>query len=118
MLVHLETQPNGEIQRKYCPLKLETKNIHFFPMNWTLVHEINEDSPLFGYDLTKLTKECAEILILIKGFDDTFSQVVHSRFSYCPNEILEDKVFEKIYTINQAGDILVDIDKIHAYRDV
>ncbi len=118
MLMHLETQPNGEIQRKYYPLKLETKNIHFFPMNWTIVHAINEDSPLYGYDLEKLKTECAEILILIKGFDDTFSQVVHSRYSYCPDEILENKVFEKIYTINQAGDILVDIDKIHAYREV
>ena len=33
-------------------------------------------------------KLSAEILILIQGFDDTFSQVVHSRYSYRHDEIV------------------------------
>ena len=84
-------------------------------MNWTIVHEINQESPLFKTNLEELKKHLGEVLILIKGFDDTFSQVVHSRFSYCAAEIIEGKTFDRIYEIDENGNILVDIDKIHSY---
>ena len=35
-----------------------------------------------------LANVSAEILILIQGFDDTFSQEVHSRYSYRHDEIV------------------------------
>lgn len=115
MFMRFVDDENGELRRKYFPLKLETRKINFFPMNWTIVHEIDQESPLFETNLEELKKHLGEVLILIKGFDDTFSQVVHSRFSYCAAEIIEGKTFDRIYEIDENGDILVDIDKIHSY---
>ena len=105
----------GHLRRKYFSLKLQTSKINFFPMNWTIVHEIDEYSPLHNVSIEELKENCGEVLILIKGFDDTFSQVVHSRFSYCAEEIVTNKTFDRIYEIDENGDIMVDIDKIHSY---
>lgn len=104
--------------RKYYQLQLETSNIYFFPLNWTLVHVIDEDSPLFGLDHATMMEQDAEILILIKGFDDTFGQVVHSRFSYKAEEVVVGARFTKAYGSDDDGNIIMDVNAIHAYEEV
>lgn len=100
-------------QRRYFQLDLETSQIVFFPMNWTLVHEISKDSPLHNRDHEELIAMNAELLILIKGFDDSFNQMVHTRYSYRWDEVLWDQQFAKAFHTNQEGDIIMDVDKIH-----
>ncbi len=69
---------NGELTRSFIDLPLERRTIYFFALTWTVVHPIDSASPLFGKTREDLAKVSAELLILIEGFDDTFSQVVHS----------------------------------------
>jgi inward rectifier potassium channel len=71
--------PPGAMKRKFEPLKLERDGIYFLALTWTVVHPIDETSPLYGKTVEDLARLQAEFLILIKGFDDTFSQTVHSR---------------------------------------
>lgn len=101
--------------RKYYRLPLEIESIHFFPMNWTIVHAINEASPLFGLTASDLEDLDAEILILIKGFDDTFGQDVHSRFSYKYDEVVFNAKFKSAYHTN-SGRTEMDINKIHDHE--
>ena len=59
--------------------------MQFFPLSWTIVHPIDEQSPLYNYTKEDLIKsDAAKFLILLKSFDliDTFSQIVHSRSSW------------------------------------
>ncbi|OGC76954.1 MAG: hypothetical protein A2Z27_06425 [candidate division Zixibacteria bacterium RBG_16_50_21] len=103
---------NGQLQRRYYELKLERPGIHFFPLAWTVVHPIDQSSPLFrkkGSDLASLQ---AEIMILIKGFDDTFSQTVHTRYSYRFDELLWGAKFIPIFYIDQQGDVMLELDRI------
>src|SRR5579862_9453651 len=74
--------PPGRLARKYQTLALERERVYFFPLTWTVVHPIDEASPLYGKTPAQLEELQAEILILIKGFDETFSQTVNSRYSY------------------------------------
>src|SRR4029077_16404303 len=76
-----------ESKRIYNVLKLERPSVYFFPLTWTIVHPIDRDSPFHGKTAADLEKLQAEVLILIKGFDDPFSQTVHSRYSYRYDEI-------------------------------
>ena len=103
---------NGQMARKYYDLKLERSSIHFFPLTWTVVHPIDETSPLYGKKAEDLRASQAEIMILIKGFDDTFSQVVHSRYSYRYDEILWGAKFVPIFYTDQQGDIILELDRI------
>ena len=97
VLVKLEEEEDGELKRKFYRLNLENDAIHFFPMNWTLVHPIGAGSPLLGLTSDDLKKKKAEVLILIKGFDDTFSQIVHARTSYTADEIYSGASFDRVF---------------------
>ena len=102
--------------RKYYVLNLQLAFIHFFALNWTLVHHINEDSPLYGMSEKMLKDADAEILILLKGFDDTFGQVVYQRYSYKYSEIVHGAKFSKPYSTDKLGRTVIDVNKIHDYE--
>jgi inward rectifier potassium channel len=107
---------SGEsVNRKYYNLRLEMSNIHFFPLSWTVVHPIDDKSPLFGITQEELENVNAEVLILIKGFDESFGQHVHVRFSYRWDEIVWGAKFIRNFHTNDDGGVVVDVDGVHNY---
>ena len=111
MMTYLEKSDN-RFTRKYYPLKLEIKFIYFFPLPWTIVHLIDEDSPLYGKTAKDLEKLEAELLIMVKGFDDSFSQHVITRSSYKHDEIDWDVKFVRAYSTDETGETIVDLEKV------
>lgn len=108
----LENLPNGRRTRKYYALPLERGKVNFFPLNWTIVHPITEESPLFGKTAEELTYADAEVLILIRATEDTFSQTVHARSSYHARDFEWGAKFKTMYD-NQVKDITtLDITKL------
>ena len=103
---------NNQFTRKYFPLKLEIKFIYFFPLPWTIVHQIDEDSPLFGKTESDLKYLEAELLVMIKGFDDSFSQTVITRNSYKYDEIEWDSKFIRTFSTDESGETIVDLEKL------
>lgn len=115
VLSRLEKDKNGQLSRKYYSLKLERSKVNFFPSNWTIVHAITEDSPLFGQTDQDLEDNETEIMILIKGFDDSFAQTVHSRYSYIASEIIWNAKFVPMQS-NQGHMTIVDLAKLSDYE--
>lgn len=110
---------DGNRIRKYYPLNLERPKVVFFPLPWTVVHPIDEKSPLFGCTQQDLIAGDAEFLILFTGIDETFSQTVHSRSSYRADEIVWGARFSNLYIQADDGHILgVDIDRFHNFERV
>ena len=112
-LSRLERSPTGMI-RKFHDLKLERNKVVFFPLSWTLVHPIDNESPLFGWSASDLLATDAEILILLTGTDETSSQAVHSRSSYKADEIVWNATFASIFRRSKEQDILgMDVTRLH-----
>ncbi|HEX2867429.1 MAG TPA: ion channel [Ignavibacteriales bacterium] len=107
---------NGTSKREYYNLTLERSYIYFFPLSWTIVHPIDEDSPFWNKTAEDLQKLETEILILIKGYDDIFSQYVHSRFSYRFDEIIWGARFKPAFFIDNNGDVIIDLRNLHNYE--
>ena len=106
-------EENGKIERRFDPLELERKRVTFFPLAWTVVHPIDENSPLSGLTLDDLRKGDAELLILLSGTDETFAQIVHTRTSYKADEIIYGYKFTTIYKERRDGEpISIDIRKL------
>ena len=103
---------DSRFNRKYFPLKLQIKFINFFPLPWTIVHPIDEDSPLSGKTAADLAELEAEVLIMIKGFDDSFSQHVITRSSYKHDEIDWNVKFVRAYSTDETGETIVDLGKV------
>lgn len=104
---------DGQTKRLFYPLTLERTQVTFFPLTWTVVHPIDESSPLLGVTQEGLIESDAEFLILLKAFDDTFSQTVHARSSYKHNEVIVGAKFGTIYGTDDRGKTIVELHKIH-----
>jgi inward rectifier potassium channel len=92
--------------------------VYFFPLTWTVVHPIDAKSPLFGKTAQDLATARAEILILLQGFDDTFSQVVHSRYSYRHDEIVWGAKFAPAFQVDPNGDLILEVNRVGELRRV
>lgn len=104
---------NGRIVRRFDILELERRKVTFFPLAWTIVHPIDDDSPMRGLTQQDMIATDAEILILLTGLDDTFSQGVHARSSYKPDKIKFGYKFANIYNEVEDGQpISIDVRKL------
>jgi inward rectifier potassium channel len=104
--------PPGKLTRQYKSLALERPSVYFFPLTWTVVHPIDESSPLYGKTAEELERLQAEVLILIKAFDDTFSQMVNSRYSYRYDELVWGAKFSPAFGIDDNGNMVLEVDQV------
>ena len=108
----------GRLQRDYKDLSLERPKVYFLPLTWTIVHPIDSDSPLYGKTAEDLARSQAEFLILIKAFDDTFSQTVNARYSYRHDDIIWGARFTPAFKVDQQGDLVLEMDRINELKMV
>ncbi|MDP9178888.1 MAG: ion channel [Gemmatimonadota bacterium] len=99
--------------RQYDQLELERKRVVFFPLSWTIVHPIDEKSPMWGMTADELAARDAEFLVLLSCMDETFSQLVHARTSYKPSEIVFGHRFVNIYKpVRADGTVAIDVRRL------
>ena len=104
-----------DFTRRYYTLPLERDQVTFFPLNWTLVHDITPNSPLYEATPPQLAEQNAEILILLRGFDDTYAQDINARSSYRYDELRWNHRFVRPYrTVEGTGETLLDLGLISA----
>ena len=110
-----EVDDRGGRVRRYRLLPLERNKVVFFPLSWTIVHPIDEASPLAGKSREELERDEAEILVLLTGVDETFEQTVHARTSYRADEIVWNARFQSAFLPQrQASRVVgVDVSRIH-----
>lgn len=113
VLLMTVNRADGQLKRSFTDLELERRRVYFFPLTWTVVHPIDSASPFYGKSAEELQRQEAELLILIRAFDDTFSQVVHSQFSYRHDEILWGARFEPAFRVDRDGDLILDVNRVH-----
>ncbi len=111
LLMTVEPSDQG-LKRKYRPLTLERNAVVFMPLTWTVVHPIDETSPLWGQTSRQLAELQAEFLILIKAFDDTFSQTIHVRRSYRHEEVVWGARFVPAFEPDVHGRMELDLGRI------
>jgi inward rectifier potassium channel len=111
MLSTVESSDHG-LLRRFKYLTLERPQVQFLPLTWTIVHPIDESSPLWGKKAEHLAQQQAEVLILIKAFDDTFFQTVHVRHSYRFEEVVWGARFVPAFEPDAQGEMVLDLGKL------
>ncbi len=100
--------------REFLPLTLERDRVDFFPLSWTLVHPIDPSSPFWGWTYEQIQAASTELLVMIQGFDETFSQTVHTRSSYTADEMIWGARFTDLFNPPMPdGTISIDVGKLH-----
>jgi inward rectifier potassium channel len=114
ILMLVEGEP-GKQKRTFQGLPLERDEVDFLALTWTIVHPIDESSPLFGKTNRDLEQKQAEVIVLIKGFDETFSQSVRARYSYRFDEIDWNAKFTPAFEFDATGSMVLNIDKVGSH---
>lgn len=108
---------DGKRQRIFHTLELERPFVAFFPLHWTVVHPIDEQSPLYGWTEEQMHAAESEFLILLTATDEVFAQIVHSRTSYSAHELIWNARFTSMFTDREAG-IGFNPSKLHGVEKV
>lgn len=112
-------EKDGRRIRQYHTLPLDRQKVTFFPLHWTIVHEIDQKSPLHGKDDQFLKEAETEMFVLITATDETYSQTVHSRSSYRYDEIIWGAKFRDIFEKSAKGKAIgVNMKRIHDYERI
>ena len=112
-------EENGKEEFKFYQLSLERSRIDFFTMNWTLVHPIDEQSPLFGFAEEDIRDTDIEIYVQVTGFNPIFSNTVTQRTSYTFKEIIWGAKFKPMYRESPDGSTtILELHKLNAYEKV
>lgn len=112
--VSMHAPGNGPTNRRFHELKLERSRVELFPLAWTIVHPIDEQSPLYGYTEEQLKLSDPEFFVMLTGMDETASQLVSTRSSYKHEEVVWNAKFASLYApITQQEPITIDVGKLH-----
>jgi inward rectifier potassium channel len=110
----IEPDGRGGTVRRYALLPLERNKVTFFPLSWTIVHPIDDASPLARLTPEDLERRHAEILVLLSGVDEALEQTVHARSSYRSDEIVWNARFQSMFLQSDARSrVSVDISRVH-----
>jgi inward rectifier potassium channel len=109
---------DGGYKRNYEILKLEREKVLFFALTWTVVHPIDGESPFYGKSPGDLERLQAEVLILVKAWDETFSQNVNQRYSYRFDEIVWNAKFKPAFAVDGQGSMVLDVGLVGAYGEL
>ena len=86
-----------ELKRHFHTLTLERDFVALFPLNWTVVHPIDANSPIHDWTRDDYCRRFSELLITIEGYDRVFAQQITIHNSYTYEEMEWDARFLPMY---------------------
>ena len=105
--------------RRFYDLPLVRSRVPLLQLTWTLMHPIDETSPLYNATPQTLQDWDAEIIVSLTGLDETFSQTIHARYSYIAEDIICNARFADIINRREDGNgINIDYSLFHEVRPV
>jgi inward rectifier potassium channel len=112
------TTREGIVMRRFEELSLVRSRSPLFALSWTIMHRIDETSPLHGLTLDTMHSNQVELIILLSGTDDTLADVIYARHAYGPDNILWDHRFVDVLSLTPHGKRMVDLNKFHDTKPI
>ena len=95
-------------EKKFYNLKLERDAIMYLPTVWTIVHEIDEKSPLYNLTNSEIAKLNAELFLLLQYHEESFAQNVYQIYSYNFEEMEVDVKYKSSFNFDENGFTILD----------
>src|SRR5581483_8700685 len=81
-VVLFERTAEGVTYRRTHDLRLERERLSIFALTWTVMHVIDEKSPLFGYTRQRLAETDARLFLAVEARDPAMSTTVYDMKDY------------------------------------
>lgn len=110
-LIRTEKTKEGMTFYRLVDMQLARDNSQALARSWTVMHPIDEKSPLFGATPQSCKDEEVELVVTVVGTDDTSLQPVHGRVRYVLEEIVWGARHADILRELPDGRIELDVSK-------
>lgn len=107
-----ETTMEGVSMRRVVDLELLRNNSPVFSLSWTVMHVIDESSPLHGMSLQELADERAIVIVTLTGIDNTFSETVHARKIFLSEDVSLGERFVDVIDF-EGEQLRIDLRAFH-----
>lgn len=118
VLARTETTSDGVEFRRFYDLPLLRQRSPLFTLSWTVIHLIDDASPLAGASAEAMERNQTELLAVFWGHDEGFAQTVHARHAYDCDDIAWNARFADIFIDLPDGHRALDFgrfDKIEPF---
>jgi inward rectifier potassium channel len=107
-----ETTAEGKPFRRAQELRLERSHIPVFPLTWTLMHVVDERSPLHGYDAARAIEADLRIFVTLEARDPTLATTVHDIRDYAPGDLRFGMRYADAVTMSKDGMPVADLARV------
>ena len=113
VIVRSEHLPEGGVFYRMLDLKLSRSHALSLTRSWSLLHPIDQESPLYGATTESLAEQEVELQVFLVGLDDTSMQTVHASHRYYARQILFGARHADVLTEAEDGALILDLRKFH-----
>jgi inward rectifier potassium channel len=104
-----EISSEGYSSRSVHDLRLVRDNMPIFPLTWTMMHVIDETSPLRGLGPDELRAKDVRLFLTVEARDAALGQVVQDLAAFRPHQIAFDRRYADAVTVDEQGRTAADI---------
>ena len=108
------TSQDGRRFRRAQELRLERAHLPVFPLTWTLMHVLDEQSPLYGYDMARAIGARAQLFVSVEARDPTLAALVQDIRNYAAEDIRFGMRYADAVIIAEDGTPVADLSKVGA----
>ena len=107
-----EVSAEGAHFRRTHELSLARHTIPVFPLTWTIMHEIDDHSPLFGMTTESFRASDVRMFVSLEARDPLLATVVHELRDYAPTDVIFGARYVDMIGEDEEGRPCADMTKI------
>jgi len=111
----IQTTIEGHSMQRFVDVKLVRNKSPFFIFSWTVMHQIDEQSPFYNYSKSDFISNNINLYVTLNGFDETLSETVHNGWVYKPEHIFFGEKFVDVVQTQPDGTRILDFNKFHDF---
>jgi inward rectifier potassium channel len=112
-IVRDEKVKEGDVMRRFYPLRLQVERVIVFPVAMTMRHTIDADSPLYGQSMEDLERSDTRVFASVVGIDTVMAAPVQSSRDYTWRQMRFGHRFVEIYNDIDSNRYTVDYGRLH-----
>ncbi len=112
-LIRDDVLASGESFRRVYDLPLRRMTTPVFALSFTVIHVIDEASPLYKRSRVDLRETNVNVVVTFTGIDDRLAATVHARYLWTWNDLVFDERFVDLLRFDEQGKRYIDLAPIH-----
>lgn len=107
-----ERSSEGQAFRRVHNLRLHRADIQMFVLTWTLMHTIDQSSPLYGQDADSLLRDDVRLFLSIDAWDQSLGAQIQDVRSFGPADVVFGRRFADTITRDATGHTTADLTRL------